>query len=486
VDLSGEFLGDLPQYVVPEELDCAVVCLECIVECEFVVVEAEIDTSPSDLVDLPCEVDEVLDHLHGGDCTVLVFEECFFEHLGEGSGLNEVLPGPGLDVVLEEPSEEFDGEVLLGYGPDLFQEFIGEEGDVGLPETCCVEEVDHGAGGECSGDDLTYGGLHLIEAHGLLCGAGLGQGGLDGLVVGDLIPQCECSVEGNGEGEGLGDLVHRRDPSVLSVILPEDVFDYGRELEEPLLGCEVEEGLPVEAVEEVPADLDLPLEDLEGCVLVDADLSLALAFGVGGHGLLEVLCEADIVHNEASGLVVEDTIDPCYGLHEPVVLHGLVEVHCVEAWGIESGEPHVTNDDHLELGFGGLEVGGEVIAAALVTDVLLPFHGIGGGAGHDDLEESFLVVVAVPCRADADDFVVEVHADPSRHADHHGLAVHGVEAFLEVVHEVTGDDLHSLFGAHNGLELCPLGLELFPDLFFLSLGDLLEVLVDVGLFVLVE
>jgi hypothetical protein len=76
---------------------------------------------------LPGEVDEVLDDLHGGDGTVLVLEEGLLEHFGEGAGLDEVLFGSGLDVVLEETSKEFDGEILLGDGPDLVEEFIGEE-----------------------------------------------------------------------------------------------------------------------------------------------------------------------------------------------------------------------------------------------------------------------------------------------------------------------------------------------------------------------
>jgi hypothetical protein len=60
--------------------------------------------------------------------SVLVFEEGLLEHLRRRNGTDEVLLDSGLDVVLEETSKEFDGEVLLsGNGPDLVEEFIGEE-----------------------------------------------------------------------------------------------------------------------------------------------------------------------------------------------------------------------------------------------------------------------------------------------------------------------------------------------------------------------
>ena len=53
---------------------------------------------------------------------------------------------------------------------------------------------------------------------------------------------------------------------------------------------------------------------------------------------------------------------------------------------------------------------------------------------------------------------------------------------LEVVHEVLGNLGDPLFGAYDGLELRPLGLEGLLVLDFLALGGLLEVRVDIRLF----
>ncbi len=71
-------------------------------------------------------------------------------------------------------------------------------------------------------------------------------------------------------------------------------------------------------------------------------------FGVGGQCFLQVIGQTEIIHDQAAGLVLVDTVDPGNGLHETVPLHGFVDVHGVQRRDIEAGQPHITDDDDLE------------------------------------------------------------------------------------------------------------------------------------------
>ena len=84
----------------------------------------------------------------------------------------------------------------------------------------------------------------------------------------------------------------------------------------------------------------------------------------------------------------------------------------------------------------------------------------------------------MPLGAQAHDLVVELDADAPAHADDHGFAVQGLKALLEVVHDVLGDEAQALLRPDDRFELRPLRLQLLLPLDLLSLGDLLELLVD--------
>ena len=65
--------------------------------------------------------------------------------------------------------------------------------------------------------------------------------------------------------------------------------------------------------------------------------------------VFEPLGDADIIHDEARGLVAEHAVDAGDGLHEPVALHRLVEIHRVHAGRIEARQPHVADNDQFQL-----------------------------------------------------------------------------------------------------------------------------------------
>ena len=88
-------------------------------------------------------------------------------------------------------------------------------------------------------------------------------------------------------------------------------------------------------------DLVLLQHESHNLFLGDACLS-SIAFGVLGQGLLQALSYAQIIHDQAAGLVLENTVDAGDSLHQAVALHEFVNIHGVQAGSIEAGKPHVS------------------------------------------------------------------------------------------------------------------------------------------------
>ena len=65
-------------------------------------------------------------------------------------------------------------------------------------------------------------------------------------------------------------------------------------------------------------------------------------------------------------------------LHQAVAAHRFVDVHGVQTWGVETGEPHIAHQDNLEWIFGIAETQRQFLPSGLVADMLLPVGRIGG------------------------------------------------------------------------------------------------------------
>ena len=141
--------------------------------------------------------------------------------------------------------------------------------------------------------------------------------------------------------------------------------------------------------------------DSDRLALIDRRLALAAALCVGDGGLSDVLRQAEVVHDEAAGLVAEDAVDAGDGLEQPVAAHGLVDVHGVQARSVEAGEPHVAHQHDLEWVLGIAEALCEGLAPWLVADVRLPVGRVSGRAGHHHLDRAPAVVIVVPFGAEA-------------------------------------------------------------------------------------
>ena len=86
---------------------------------------------------------------------------------------------------------------------DFLEELLGQDRDVRPLEASRGEDVDDLAvGDDRPGDELLNRGLEVDVL--ALAVSPLGQLGLDGLEVGDLVSDAPCEVRSGAEGEGLG------------------------------------------------------------------------------------------------------------------------------------------------------------------------------------------------------------------------------------------------------------------------------------------
>ncbi|AWT37430.1 hypothetical protein DM785_17105 (plasmid) [Deinococcus actinosclerus] len=211
---------------------------------------------------------------------------------------------------------------------------------------------------------------------------------------------------------------------------------------------------------------------------VQRGLPLPATRGVDAQRVLEAVREPQVIDDQSVGLVREDAVHAGDRLHQAVALHGLVEVHGVQAEHVEAREPHVTHDHELHGTARVPEVIRDGLVPRLAADVVLPGRIVVRTARHHDLDHAFLVAAACPLGPQADQFVVQRHADPAGHRHDHALVIQDTLTRLEVRHEVLRDRPDALWGAHQGFQRRPLRLELLAAAVLLPFGDLLEFLVQ--------
>ena len=154
----------------------------------------------------------------------------------------------------------------------------------------------------------------------------------------------------------------------------------------------------------------------------------------------------------------------------PLAAHGLIYVHGVQTRRIKAGQPHVAHDHYLQW------VGSHRGTAwpgpsrrGLLRMCGCHFRG-------SDAEPVITTLIA-PCMSSSlcqsgrrlTSSVVEVNADAAAHADDHSLARLGLSRRCSKCWTMSlGNQLQSLFSADNGLQLCPLGLDLLLALYLLA------------------
>src|SRR5713101_7876818 len=129
---------------------------------------------------------------------------------------------------------------------------------------------------------------------------------------------------GNSQRKRERELPNGSQKTPLAVHLCKDVFLSGWQKTEALRRLPRHPKRPVEAVEKPTADFVLLQHERDGFFLWDRWLSRSPTLGVCRESFLELMREAEIVHDEPSRLVAEDAIDARDRLHQPVPAHRLV------------------------------------------------------------------------------------------------------------------------------------------------------------------
>ena len=262
---------------------------------------------------------------------------------------------------------------------------------------------------------------------------------------------------------------------MLAVLLLEDVLLSGGKELQALGGGAGGPVRPVKTVQEIAGDAVLFEHHGDGLGGVEGGIAFATTFGVVAKSALELISQAEVIDHQAAGLVTKDTVDAGDRLHQAVALHRFVGIHGVQTGRIEAGEPHISHDHDLEGIGGNFEADGQLATRLLAADVGLPVGAVVGAAGHHHLED-----VLRPLGPQLDQGVVEVDADAAAHADDHRLAVHRLEAFFKVRHQVGGHERDALGITHQRFEGSPLCFQLFLGGLLLAFGDLLKLLIEPG------
>jgi hypothetical protein len=138
---------------------------------------------------------------------------------------------------------------------------------------------------------------------------------------------------------------------------------------------------------------DLPVEGvielLEGHFLQLLGRRVEALICVPLRGFLELSPDTDIVDHQASGLITENAVNPCNGLHQIVPLHRFVYVKGVETRDVGPREPHIADHDELQRVVGVLEPLLELVPLLLrgnVAALVPPGRIFGDVTRHDDLD----------------------------------------------------------------------------------------------------
>ena len=154
----------------------------------------------------------------------------------------------------------------------------------------------------------------------------------------------------------------------------------------------------------------------------------------------------------------------------------------MQTWRVKAGQPHIANDDNFERVFPVLESFCQRLPARFVANMILPFQGVAGGAGHHDFHHALFIILLVPFRAQFADGFVEIEADAAAHAHNHGFAVHHLKPGFPMLDKIVGDETDAFVCANDGFQRRPFRFEPFLVLQFLSFGRVLKIRVNLRLF----
>jgi len=251
--------------------------------------------------------------------------------------LHQVAPGPYFDFIFEQLFRQFSRNLLVFQPTDLSQEPVAQYGSVGPWQPGGSEYVEQLAfGGDGLADQLADGRINLFRCFPVLA-ALLVHCRLQGLEETDVITNlCGC-IAGGAKGKSTRELSDYLHPAFLAIFLLENVFLPGRDELQTLGGCAANPPIPIENVHHVARNAMFFQHHSDGLRGIESWVALTTALGVSDQCLFQLIGQAEVIHHQSARLVTEHAIYLRDGLHQPVALHRLVDIHGVQTGRVEPG-----------------------------------------------------------------------------------------------------------------------------------------------------
>ena len=341
-----QFLRKPPQGLIAQHLHGALVHRQRVVERHLVVGQVQLFRPRLGVPYLFGDFDQLINHLRRGQHVVLVSPQGVLQHLRELFALDQVFLHAGVYLIAEDLLEQLQGQVFALHALRFLKKLIGKNGDIRLFDPGGGENINHFTHHQGPVNDLPDGGLHINIACAAAFPFEFHQPGLHRLEKSDLLPDGHSLGVRNRHREGPREQVNRRDKPLLALFQAEDVFlgvqDQCHLFPDVGVGGEI--SLIINPGKHVDHHIALLQHGFHRLFLLMDRRSLAAVFRVGGHGLPQVRGDADVIHHQAGGLVLEHPVDAGYGLHQIVVAHHLVNIQSVQAGGVKPRQPHVPHD----------------------------------------------------------------------------------------------------------------------------------------------
>ena len=108
------------------------------------------------------QLDQLFDDLGRFNGAIVILVDRLIEHLGKGSRLNKVPTRYGFDLVVEQLPQKLQSQIPVRQPSHLFQELLGEDGDIRGFDACGLVDVHDTVGHDGIGDYLPYSDIQII------------------------------------------------------------------------------------------------------------------------------------------------------------------------------------------------------------------------------------------------------------------------------------------------------------------------------------
>ena len=162
------------------------------------------------------------------------------------------------------------------------------------------------------------------------------QPGLHRLIKAYPAGLCHGLLVGHGQGKRGGKCAHHIQKALFAVLKTQDKVRGFKD--QPQLAGRIRRkiGVHIETVKHGRQHVQLFQQHGHGLLLHTRGLVLAARVAIKSQRLLQIRRDAQIVHDQAAGLVAVHAVHPGDGLHQGMALHGFVQIHGVQTGHVKA------------------------------------------------------------------------------------------------------------------------------------------------------